>query len=141
MAKKKVFVSFDYDNDRDYKNLLCAWDANPFIDFKIEDRTSNEIQSWDIPTVKSCLSRRINDSTYTIVIIGEEINKLHKDRYTIGHDNWQQFELAKSKENYNKVVFVKLYSWYNLPNNYYGSNYRIVNGFNKDKILDALNSF
>jgi hypothetical protein len=26
MAKKKVFVSFDYDNDKRYKALLKAWD-------------------------------------------------------------------------------------------------------------------
>ncbi|CAC9487784.1 hypothetical protein, partial [uncultured Gammaproteobacteria bacterium] len=28
MAKKKVFVSFDWDNDKNYKFLLQAWDAN-----------------------------------------------------------------------------------------------------------------
>jgi hypothetical protein len=32
MAKKKVFVSFDYDNDKRYKTLLKAWDANPNFD-------------------------------------------------------------------------------------------------------------
>jgi hypothetical protein len=26
MAKKKVFISYDYDNDKHYKNLLLAWD-------------------------------------------------------------------------------------------------------------------
>lgn len=33
MAKKKVFVSFDYDDDKNYRNLLKAWDANPDFDF------------------------------------------------------------------------------------------------------------
>ena len=28
MATKKVFVSYDYVNDKHYKNLLLAWDAN-----------------------------------------------------------------------------------------------------------------
>ena len=32
MAKKKVFVSFDYENDKHYKFLLEAWDANPKFD-------------------------------------------------------------------------------------------------------------
>ncbi len=31
--KKKVFVSFDYDNDKQYKFLLQAWDANPNFNF------------------------------------------------------------------------------------------------------------
>jgi hypothetical protein len=26
MAKKTVFISFDYDNDAYWKNLLLAWD-------------------------------------------------------------------------------------------------------------------
>ena len=33
MAKKKVFVSFDFDHDKHYKYLLEAWDANPDFDF------------------------------------------------------------------------------------------------------------
>jgi hypothetical protein len=28
MPKTSVFISFDYDNDRNYKNLLVAWDKN-----------------------------------------------------------------------------------------------------------------
>ncbi|MEO0037175.1 MAG: hypothetical protein RIQ59_386 [Bacteroidota bacterium] len=31
MAKKKVFVSFDFDDDKNYRNLLKAWDANEFL--------------------------------------------------------------------------------------------------------------
>ena len=39
MVKKKVFVSFDYDHDRNYKYLLQAWDANPEFDFVFKDQT------------------------------------------------------------------------------------------------------
>jgi cytochrome oxidase Cu insertion factor (SCO1/SenC/PrrC family) len=42
MAKKKVFVSFDYDNDKRYKALLKAWDANPNFDFYFSDLSSDE---------------------------------------------------------------------------------------------------
>ena len=33
MAKRKIFVSYDYDNDRHYKNILLAWDKNREFDF------------------------------------------------------------------------------------------------------------
>jgi len=63
MAKKKVFVSFDYDNDKHYKFLLEAWDANPDFDFKFSDLSSEEINSWAIPTVKDALTTKINAAT------------------------------------------------------------------------------
>ena len=37
MAKKTVFISFDYDNDARYKNLLLAWDKNSDFDFGFYD--------------------------------------------------------------------------------------------------------
>ena len=62
MAKKKVFVSFDYENDKHYKFLLEAWDANPDFDFYFSDLSSNEIQSWSIPTIKAALTRKNKSS-------------------------------------------------------------------------------
>ena len=35
MAKRRVFISFDYDNDRHYKNLLVAWDQNKQFDLRV----------------------------------------------------------------------------------------------------------
>lgn len=40
MSKKKVFVSFDYENDRMYYYLMKAWDANPEFDFVFSDYSS-----------------------------------------------------------------------------------------------------
>lgn len=48
MASKKVFVSFDWDNDRHYKYLLEAWHANPEFDFVFSDTTPREIDSFDV---------------------------------------------------------------------------------------------
>lgn len=67
MAKKKVFVSFDYDNDKNYKRMLQAWDANPNFDFFFSDLSSDEIKSQSVSVVKQVLSRKINDATYTLV--------------------------------------------------------------------------
>lgn len=45
MAKKKVYVAFDYENDRNYKNMLKAWDANKNMEFVFNDCSSDEIHS------------------------------------------------------------------------------------------------
>ncbi|MBF0557091.1 MAG: TIR domain-containing protein [Nitrospirae bacterium] len=108
MAKKKVFVSFDYENDKSYKRLLEAWDANPNFDFFFSDLSSKEINSSSVSVVKQVLSKKINDATYTLVIVGKEANKQHKDHKEIGYKNWQNYEVAKSKKHENKLVAVKI---------------------------------
>jgi hypothetical protein len=42
MAKKRIFISFDYDNDLHYKNLLLAWDKNKEFDFEFYDHSLRE---------------------------------------------------------------------------------------------------
>lgn len=49
MAKKKIFINFDYTNDHSYKDLLLAWDKNQDVDFSFNNYTPNEIQSDNIP--------------------------------------------------------------------------------------------
>jgi len=108
MAKKKVFVSFDYENDKHYKFLLEAWDANKGFEFSFFDKSSKEILSDDISRVKAALTQKINQATYTLVIVGKEANKLHPDHEKIGFRNWINFEVHQSKLACNKLVAVKL---------------------------------
>ena len=63
MAKKKVFVSFDYEKDKNYYYLMLAWNENPNFDFVFSDYTSKEIKSDSVSTVKRALSRKIGEST------------------------------------------------------------------------------
>ena len=67
MTKKKVFVSFDYENDRYYKYLLEAWDANPDFEFVFSDKTPSEIDSNDIGRIKAALTTKINSATHTLI--------------------------------------------------------------------------
>ena len=97
MAKKRVFISFEYTNDKSYKYLLDAWDSNKNLDFVFEDCSADEIMSDNIPTIKAGLTRRINQSDYTLVIVGKEANKIHPDSKEIGYRNWINFEIAQSK--------------------------------------------
>lgn len=138
MAKKKVIICFDYENDRHYRNLLSAWDANSDFEFSFNDITPSEIQSWNIPTVKGELTKKINQATYTLVIVGAEANTKHKDSVEIGYKNWQNFEIARSKQNGNKLVGIKLDSNYSSPEELLNSGTSWAYSFTQDSIINAL---
>lgn len=138
MAKKKVFVSFDYDNDKHYKALLKAWDANPKFDFYFSDLSSNEINSSSVSVVKQVLSRKINEANYTLVLVGKEANKQHKDYKDIGYKNWLNYEVAKSKEHKNKLVGVKLSSTNTSPDELLNSRAKWAMSFTEGSIIKAL---
>ncbi|MHB9291185.1 hypothetical protein Holit_00257 [Hollandina sp. SP2] len=140
MAKKKVFVSFDYEKDKRYYYLLKAWDANSDFEFSFSDYTSQEIQSDSIPVIKANLTKKIKKATYTLVIVGKDANKRHKDYLEIGYKNWQNFEIAKSKENTNKLVGVKIDKSYSSPDELLNAGASWALSFTQDKIIEALNN-
>ena len=137
--KKQVFVSFDWDNDKRYKFLLEAWDANPGFEFVFSDATPNEINSDNIGRIKAGLTAKINSATHTLVIIGEEANKLHKDYELIGFRNWINYEIYKSIESGNRIAGVKLHPTNSLPEEFIGQGASIANGFHEDDIIEVLN--
>ena len=139
MATKKVFVSFDYENDKHYKFLLEAWDANPDFDFLFSDYSSKEIKSDSVAVVKQALSKRINQATYTLVLVGKEANKSHKDSKEIGFTNWLNYEIAKSKEHGNKLVAVKLDRNNESPTELLNSGASWAMSFTQDSIISKLN--
>ena len=139
MAKKTVFVSFDYENDKHYKFLLEAWDAHKQFDFLFSDRSSGEINSNNIAVVKAGLTRRINTAKYTLVIIGKEANKRHKDYKLISYKNWINFEIARSKDNGNKLVAVKINKEYESPDELLGEGASWAMSFTETAIVKALN--
>ena len=139
MAKKKVYVCFDYDRDKHYKYLMEAWDANPNFDFTFNDQSPDEIQSNDISVIKSCLTKKINAAAYTVVLAGKDANKTHKDYLKIGYKNWQNFEVARSVDNGNKLIVVKLPEYTEAPEEAYGHGAEWVSEFSQQKIINALN--
>lgn len=139
MTKKKVFVSFDYENDRQYYLLLKAWNENPYIDFLFSDYTSREIQSDSVAVVKACLTRKIEEATHTLCVVGAEANKPHADRKEIGYRNWQNFEVARSAELGKHVVAVKLDSRFESPEELLGIGASWALSFSKKSIINALN--
>ncbi|MBE6022895.1 MAG: hypothetical protein E7231_06630 [Cellulosilyticum sp.] len=139
MAKKKVCVSFDYEHDRLYYNLIEAWNENPKIDFSINDCTPNEIKTESVSTVKQVLSTKIGQANYMIAIIGEHSNDKHPDSKEIGYNNWQAYEIAKNTEKGNGLVVVKIKQENAAPSEAYGVGAKWVYSFNLEDILEKLN--
>ena len=138
MAKPRIFVSFDFEKDRNYKYTLNMRNANSSFEFTCNDISPSEIQSWNIPTVKSVLSRKINEATYVVVIVGKEANKLHEDRELIGYRNWQNFEVAKAKELGKHIIAVQLNSLYEYPEELKNCGATRVYSFNHNDIVRAI---
>jgi len=138
MAKKHVFISFDYENDKHYKYLLEAWDANPEFDFLFADKTPDEIDTNNIGRIKAALTASINSATYTLVIIGKEANKTHKHSKLIGFKNWINFEVHQSKLNKNKIAAVKIDKSYESPEELAGAGASWAMSFTQATILKAL---
>ena len=76
MAKDKIFISYDYDNDKHYKNLLVAWDKNDLFDFTFYDYSIDvSVNSTDATYIKSIIRQRINSCTHFLCIVGDKTHK------------------------------------------------------------------
>lgn len=138
MAKKTIFISFDYENDKHYKFLLTALSANPRFDISFNDKSSSEIKTSEIPVVKAGLTRKINEAKYTLCIIGKYANTRHKDYLEIGKKNWINFEIAQSKKNGNKLIAIKIDNSYESPDEILNSGASWARSFTEDAITKAL---
>ncbi len=129
--KKKIFISYDYDNDKHYKNLLLAWDANRLFDFSIKDHSADvSINSTNASAIKSVISRYINEATYFLVIVG---SKTHKS-------DWIQWEIGKAVELGKKIVAVKTDRENTSPSELFGIGASWAMSFTYKSIIDAINN-
>ncbi|NJD33818.1 MAG: TIR-like domain-containing protein [Betaproteobacteria bacterium] len=98
MAKPKIFISYDYDNDKHYKNMLLAWDKNDEFDFAFSDHSADvSIQSMNTEAIKRVISAKINSATHFLCIVGAKTSK----------SGWVAWEIDKAKELKKKFVAVK----------------------------------
>lgn len=73
MSKKKVFISFDYDNDLNLKNLLVGQSKLDDSPFEISDWSLKEAapeKDWEKKAVN-----KIKRSDIVVVIVGEKTHK------------------------------------------------------------------
>ncbi|WP_303818147.1 TIR domain-containing protein [Selenomonas ruminantium] len=138
MKKLRIFVSFDYECDRQYKYLLNCWNNQANIPFCFEDGSSDEIQSSDISVVKRALSAKIHQADYVLVIVGEDANRLHPDHKKIGERNWQNYEIATAKAWRIPLIAVQLKSSYSYPEELIGVNAKRCYDFSLESISKAI---
>lgn len=141
MYKKKIFISFDFEHDRQYKYTLNMWNGNKEFEFSCDDRSPSEIQTDSVAVVKQVLSRKINEADAVVVIVGPYANSLHKDRGEIGYRNWQNYETAKAKELGKKLIAVQINSNYEYPEELKNSNATRVYSFNQADIIKAVRGY
>ena len=134
----KIFVSFDFDNDRRYKYTLEMWNGNTNIDFSFNDGSTKEIQSWDISRIKAAITAKINQSDAILVLVGEHADTPHKDRNLRGYRNWQYFEIAQAKAAGKKIIAVKLDRGNSSPSLLYGCGSSWALSFSLDSIKAAI---
>jgi hypothetical protein len=136
--KKRIYICFDYDNDKHYRYLLSALEANASNSLEFIDVTPSEIQSSDIGRIKAALGQKIKDATHTLVIVGAHANDSHKDSVAIGSRNWQWWEIEKSKEEGKGLIAVKIERGYEPPGPLTSAGAKWAMDFNVPAILKAI---
>lgn len=138
MAKKKIFISFDYTNDKNYRYLLKAFSSNPKFDIEFFDATPEEINSHDVGRIKAVLTTKIRNATHTLVIIGKHANSYHPDRDAIGERNWQWWEINKSHAEGKKLIGLKIEASNDSPTPLLNKGAKWAHSFKVESIIDAI---
>lgn len=129
MAKKKIFISYDYDNDKHYKNMLLAWDKNSEFDFGFSDQSADvSIQSTDAAAIKRAISAKINAADYFLCLVGTNTSK----------SSWVSWEIDKAKELNKNLVAVKISSGNTTPSGLLGAGASWAMSFTFDAIKNAI---
>jgi len=111
MAKKRIFISFDYDNDRHYKNLLVAWDKNSLFDFSFYDGSVIvPVNSTKAGPIRRVISQRIGECPRFLCIVGQETHK----------SEWVAWEIDKAVALKKKIIAVKTKPSNTTPTGLYG---------------------
>ncbi|WP_104400239.1 TIR domain-containing protein [Vibrio penaeicida] len=125
MAK---FIS--YDNDRHYKNLLLAWDANGQFKFGFHDHSADvSVNSTDATIIKRAISAKINNAHYFLCIVG-------KDTYK---SDWVKWEIEKAVKLKKRIVAVKTDRGNAAPSEIYGVGASWTMSFKFDSVCKAVN--
>lgn len=136
---KKICISFDWHNDRNYRNMLSAWIANPNFPVDFVDLTPTEIDTDNVDRVKAVITTKIRASTHTLVLVGEYANSPHADRVKIGTRNWIWWEVEQSKAEGKGLIAVKLKNTNPTPDPLLNSGAKWAMAFDRDPILRAIN--
>jgi hypothetical protein len=130
MAKNKVFIGYDYDHDKAFKDRLLGWDVNKEFDFSAYDRSFGvAVDSPEAAAIKQDLTARIGDSSHFLCIVGKETYR----------SVWMAWEIRKAVELKKKLVAAKTDSTHNSPTAMQGVGASWSTTFTFDSIKKAVN--
>ena len=128
---KTIFISYDYDNDKHYKNLLTAWNANGTFSFNFDDHSADiSINSTNAAAIKRAISAKINNATYFLCIVGARTH----------NSSWVKWEINKAAELNKRIVAVKTSSANTAPTELYGVGATWAMSFTEAGIISAVNA-
>lgn len=130
-VRRRVFISYDHDEDAHFKYLLRAWNANDEFEFDmVETSPSRQINSNTDHVIRSALTRKLKAADVLLVIVGEHTHK----------SDWIRWEIERAQETDVNlaIVAVKLNSRYISPPALLGVGATWVNGFKQEKLIAAL---
>jgi hypothetical protein len=136
---KKICISFDWHNDRNYRNMMSAWIVNPNNTIDFTDLTPTAIDTDSVSRVKAVLTTRIRAATHTLILVGEYANTTHRDSAEIGSRNWIWWEIEQSKTEGNKLIAVKLKTTNAPPDPLLNSGAKWAMSFTEAAIFKAIN--
>ena len=130
MAKNKVFIGYDYDNDKAAKDRLLGWDTNKEFDFSSYDWFFDvAVDSQEAVAIKQDLTARIGDSSHFLCVVGKETYR----------NAWMAWEIRKAVELKKKLVAAKTDSTNNSPTAMQGVGASWSTTFDFDSIKKAMN--
>ena len=124
MKKEKVYICYDYENERHYKNLLLAWNSNEEFEFLVNNP---EIAAGD--EMQKVISDKIGQASVFLVIVG-------KNTY---QNEWVKWEIEKAKELNKKIVAVKPDRENITPDELFGVGANWAMTFTFEAITNAIN--
>lgn len=129
MGEISIFISYDYDNDRHYKNLLTAWDKHDLFDFKFYDASVDvSVNSINADYIKRVIRGRIDETTHFLCIVGEET----------WESGWVDWEIKKAVAFEKRIIAVKINSNYISPTAILGIGANWARSFTFESIRNAI---
>jgi len=129
MVRSRIFISYDYYNDKNCKNLLLAWDKNKDFDFTFYDQSVDiSVDSNDHAAIARVISQRIADSSHFLCLVGKHTHR----------SKWVAWEISKAKELKKKLVGVKIDRTNESPFGLLNAGARWALSFTFDSIKQAI---
>ena len=135
---KTIFISFDYDHDRQSAYLLSDLKENQGSQITFEDVTPKDILPSAVDRIKAGLTQKIKMATHALVIVGEHSNHLHDYNILIDDLNWQWWEINQSIAQGKKLIGVKIDSKFESPTPLINANTTWATSYTTAAILKAI---